>query len=236
MKNYFLLLLLITSSKSFSQIGAVEYEAEIINAFKFDDNQSKEVKSLLKKINSSKISYFLKFVNSKSIFKKEKKLKINDKKINITEILAGKGMYYTNIEKDIILNQKEFSGQNFLISLPVNKWQLKQERKKIGKYICYKATTIIVIDSKRGKEELDVIAWYTPQINFNFGPKGYCKLPGLILELQENNLFFRATKINITNKLDFNIVKPKNGIKVSKVKFDSIVKNTLSKHWRYNKQ
>jgi GLPGLI family protein len=235
MKNYLLLLLLIISSKNFSQIGVVEYEAEVITELKFDENQSKEVKNLLKKINSSKTSYLLEFFNSKSIFQKDKKLKINDKKINITEILAGKGIYYTNLEKDIILNQKEFSGREFLISLPVNKWELKQEKKKIGKYICYKATTKIIIENKMGKKELQVIAWYTPQINYNFGPKGYCKLPGLILELQENKLFFRATKIKITNELDFKIIEPKNGIKVSKVKYDSIVLSTLSNHWRYNK-
>lgn len=235
MKNYTLLLFLIIFSKNFSQIGIVEYEAEIKNELKLDENQSEEVKLLLKKIKSSKTNYILRFINSESIFKKEENLEINDEKINITEILAGKGIYYTNNKKNTILHQKEFSGENFLISFPINKWELKQDKKIIGKYTCYKATMKIVKDTRRGKKELLITAWYTPQINYNFGPKGYCNLPGLIIELQEGKLFFKATKINITNKLDFSIIKPKKGIVIPKEKYDSIVRNTLNKHWRYNK-
>jgi GLPGLI family protein len=232
MKNYVLLFLLIISLKSVSQIGVVVYEAETINELKFDDNQSEEVKNLLKKINSSKTNYILKFVDSKSIFKKEKKLKINDKEINITEILAGKGIYYTNIEKDIILNQKEFSGQDFLISLPVNKWELKQESKKIGNYICYKATTSREIETRRGKSVRNITAWYAPQIPYNFGPKEYNGLPGLIIELQEDSLLFKTTKISLFTDKEKEIQKPTKGKKVTQKEYDSIVKKIISQNKR----
>lgn len=60
---------------------------------------------------------------------------------------------------------------------PIIKWNLKyKETKKIGKYICKKATAIF-----RGT---DIEAWYTIDIPVSLGPFKFKGLPGLILEVK----------------------------------------------------
>ena len=72
--------------------------------------------------------------------------------------------------------------------------------------------------------ERKVIAWYTPEIPYNFGPKDYNGLPGLILELQEDNLLISASKISIKLKEKKLIKTPTQGKKVTLREYDSIVK------------
>lgn len=60
---------------------------------------------------------------------------------------------------------------------PVIKWNLKyKETKKIGKYVCKKATATF-----RGT---DIEAWYTIDIPVPLGPYKFKGLPGLILEVK----------------------------------------------------
>lgn len=72
-----------------------------------------------------------------------------------------------------------FKNTNYLVSdtPPVIKWNLKyKETKKIGKYVCKKATAVF-----RGT---DVEAYYTTEIPVSVGPFKFNGLPGLILEVK----------------------------------------------------
>jgi len=58
-------------------------------------------------------------------------------------------------------------------------WQLINEFKTVGKYKCQKAIT-----KKYGRKW---IAWFTEEILFPFGPYKFNKLPGLIVEVYDEN-------------------------------------------------
>jgi GLPGLI family protein len=211
--------------------GEVIYEAETIignlDTLKvngFSKKQEIEYRSLLK--NQVKIKYKLIFNKNESIFKQIKKLSINENKFNLVEIQVGKGVFYSNTKEDKRLIKKEFSGELFLIDVPKFKWELSQEKKKIGKYICNKAITSIKIMTSRGSSIRKITAWYTVQIPFNYGPKEYNGLPGLILELQQDKLLFKTSKINLLSGNNIKIQKPIKGKKVTLKEFNSIVKKT----------
>ena len=84
-------------------------------------------------------------------------------------------------------------------------WKLYPETKKIGSFLCTKATTRF-----RGR---DYIAWFTNKIPVPFGPWKFKDLPGLILEVYDTDNVFHilAQKIKITKALncyiDFDTIK-----------------------------
>ena len=57
---------------------------------------------------------------------------------------AGGGLKYKNTKDAVVLEETEFFGKKFLISENGKKpeWKLGAETKKIGNYICYKATLV----------------------------------------------------------------------------------------------
>lgn len=82
--------------------------------------------------------------------------------------------------------------------------------------------------------ERKVVAWYTTQIPYNFGPKDYNGLPGLILELQEDNLLIKASKISLNSKKTKVIKKPTQGEKVMLKEYNAIVKEMYYSHRKRN--
>lgn len=131
---------------------------------------------------------------------------------------GGSNIYYTNSKTKINLTQNcRTLGECFIIKSNFNEWVLTQEKKMIAGFLCYKAT--------KNKK----IAWFTPKIPVNAGPKGNSGLPGLILELKVNNIIFRATKITLNTKEKIIIKRPTKGIKISQKGFNKIVKEAWSK-------
>ena len=218
--------------------GEVQYEASMkVNEAKLDsiskkmkgsENMKKMIISNIK--NQKSINFKLKFSKNESIFEEEKRLKINEKKINFTRIMMGNGSYYTNKKTKETLNQTEAYGQLFIVDVSQVKWELTQERKKIDSYVCYKATTFKEVENSKGKNKVEVIAWYTTELPYNFGPNEFNSLPGLILELQEGNLIIKASKINLMHK-NVEIKKPIKGKKITLQEF-----NILSKKMYENRR
>ncbi len=235
MKKHINILFIISSILCYSQSGKVFYEAKIITkGLKQDENLSNEAKKLLNQVYKAQIAvtYILEFNKKESLFRKEERMQINDNKLNMADVQIGKGMFYSDLNQGIVLKEHDFFGENFLIAMPKLVWKLTQEKRRIGEYTCYKATTSYEILTRRGKSTRQVVAWFTSEIPFNFGPKEYVNLPGLIIELFEDKLHIKASKIELT-KENKSIKKPNKGIKVSKKEYDSIVKKTLEKNSRY---
>lgn len=89
-------------------------------------------------------------------------------------------------------------------------WELTNESKKIDNYTCYKATCTVEFNTRHGNSGSRIVsAWYTPEINFNYGPNGYMGLPGLILELEYNKTKIVAKEIHFF-KDEIKIETPKN--------------------------
>jgi GLPGLI family protein len=236
---YFLLSINSYSQKKISS-GEINYEITM----KFDQEKLKALYKknkasgqVIKMLNATakdpgKANFTLLFNTNASTFKEDKYLKTNDKKFNLVKILSGGGSYYTNKTTKKILNQSESFGEVFLIELPPIKWILTQERKKIGKYTCYKATTTKLVENRKGITTNNIIAWYAPKINVNYGPQEYGGLPGLILELRQGNLQCLATEIALNLKENVVCKQPTRGKKVTLEEHKKIMKDLDSKFRR----
>jgi len=73
-------------------------------------------------------------------------------------------------------------------------WTITNETKKIGNFICTKASTTF-----RGR---NYVAWFTQEVSLPYGPWKFYGLPGLILEVLEKDGVFHlyAKKVTFSNK------------------------------------
>lgn len=99
-------------------------------------------------------------------------------------------------------NNKDFNFSLFEKSEKLKKnysktnWLITEEVKYIENYKCYKATCVLEkFDENEYYETYPVVAWFTYDINLPFGPNGFGKLPGLIFELEQAILTFKAYKV-----------------------------------------
>ncbi|MCB0426014.1 MAG: GLPGLI family protein [Mangrovimonas sp.] len=113
-------------------------------------------------------------------------------------MIGSNSKYYTNLEENVVLKWKNIFGESFVIktSLNENKWKLTKESKLIGNYYCLKATISYVVSNSQGDFTKQVVAWYCPEIPYNFGPKNYSGLPGLILELTDDKIIYTVKNID----------------------------------------
>ena len=144
-----------------------------------------------------------------------------------------------------------------LDSLPKLEWQLGTETKQIGQYLCMKATAIKTVDefdwrSMRRKsppkdskvkkdstktttisdeieipKQIEVVAWYTPQIPVSQGPGEFWGLPGLILEVNTDKTTILCSKIILNPQEKDEIEAPKKGDVVSRDGYNDIVKKKM---------
>ena len=155
--------------------------------------------------NADDVNASLTFTNKESIYSIEDNLQNDGKsKLNMNRILAGANdIYYKNIESEENYHESSTFGELMLIEIESKKWQITQESKKIGYYVCYKA---IDIASKNTK--MKPVAWFTPLIPVSFGPKDYSGLPRLILEIEMFSSKIVGTKIVLNSTEEITINKP----------------------------
>ena len=121
-------------------------------------------------------------------------------------------------------------GKFFLITDPLEttKWKMTGESKKIGQYTCFKATyqkevkeRVFSFGSQNQNQNniktkmVEVSAWFTPDIPVSTGPSWYQGLPGLILEVNDNNTTILCTKIVMNPSEKSKIKRPKRGKVIS---------------------
>ena len=118
------------------------------------------------------------------------------------------------------------------------KWKMSGESKKIGQYTCYKATYIKQEEEKvfsfgnwsqtngtnqpkkpKKMRDVEVVAWFTPEIPVSSGPSWYQGLPGLILEVSDDDTTILCTKIVMNPKEKTKIKRPKKGKVISNQDF-----------------
>ncbi len=108
---------------------------------------------------------------------------------------AGVTPYYTNTTTDTIIEMTRSLGN---ISRTPLDWENTNKTKEIGNYTCYQATVTEKRYSRQGHfYNRNIIAWFTPEIPLNFGPKHFKGLPGLILQIEENEYTLTAIKLNL---------------------------------------
>ncbi|MCM4173959.1 GLPGLI family protein [Arenibacter sp. TNZ] len=233
------LALLLSFNFAYTQIlkGKVTYQATLNN----DDFYNRLIKDTImtqtrKKLHLETISstypskFHLMINGNEALYQAEydpaTKVRIGYKPNRTDRVAQHENIYYSDLET----NEKfyeSFWTKGVLVNLNEIDWTLTQETKKIGVYICYKATAIISSEQLFGMNFMSpIIAWYTPQIPVSFGIKEFAGLPGLTLELladyENGKVFYTATKIELNPEEEINIKKPK-GKKVSEQEYIALI-------------
>ncbi|MFC5047154.1 GLPGLI family protein [Aquimarina hainanensis] len=189
--------------------------------------------------------YRLDFSIHESIYQEEKQLENPASNQGVKMIVIGSGggeVLYKNTKESRYVSSNDIFGKQFLIkdTLRKNKWELTNETKKIGNYLCYKATRKvesieirnITINgekekAKEKKKEQLITAWYTPLIPVSNGPSMYGGLPGLILEVNDGKQTMLCKKIVINPKNKVTIKEPAKGKVVTQERFNEIMNKKI---------
>lgn len=212
---------------------------------------AEQMKSMLEKV------FVLNFNLEESFYKEEEKLDqaggFGGFRMMMGSFTAGP--QYKNLKSNELLEEKEFFGKEFLIvdEIPKLDWKIGKESKQIGEYTVFKATAMKKVDKnafemarpkkdaeekvKEGvtdpmdlieiPEEIEVTAWFTPQIPLQHGPGEFGGLPGLILELNIDRTTILCSKIVLNAKAAEKIERPKKGTKVSREEYNQIVTDKI---------
>ena len=101
------------------------------------------------------------------------------------------------------------------------------EEKKEGEVAKDSTKTNNPMDEIEIPKEIEVTAWYTPQIPINQGPDEYWGLPGLILEVNADRTTILCSKIVINPKVKEEIQVLSKGKEVTKQEYTDIVKQKI---------
>jgi len=225
--------------------GIATYKTHTKLDIKLDSSQMggqmhDQMMSMLKK--QFEKTYKLTFNKEESIYKEEEQLEAPKPQgmVMVMVETGGSDVMYKNTKENRYTNQNESFSKVFLIQDELKKidWVLGSETKNIGDYTCYKATykrEVEVMESgisiNKDKEfdnkvelkEIEVVAWYTPQIPVNSGPGNYYGLPGLILEVNDDSQSIMCSKIVLNPESKVKISEPRKGKKITQEKYDAIM-------------
>ena len=156
MNKLLLVVALAISTNSFSQEfqGKAYYQTKTtMDLGSWGSKMSEQQKNMMKDRMKSFLekTFILTFNKSESIYKEEERLAAPGQGGGgMIAMFAGgaAGEIYKDVKEKIYLQENEFFGKKFLIKddLPILKWKMGTEQKKIGKYICFKATAVRKVD------------------------------------------------------------------------------------------
>ena len=155
---------------------------------------------------------------------------------------------YTDIANQMQYESRSLFEKEFLIvdSLKPNNWKLSDETKTIAKFVCKKATTMIVPQQMNMRfgggrnrnnpdttapvkpKEIELVVWYTESIPVSVGPDAYAGLPGAILEVDSDNGGNVITATEFTAKYAAKELKqPTKGDKMNRAQFAESMKKIM---------
>ena len=230
-----------TEKKLTDEVDKIREDKELDEAFKI----------AMKK--SSEKTFTLLFNKHEAVYEENEELEKPSAPsggFSVSISMNGGGKKYMNTKEKISLEEDEVFEKEFLIEEPLVQpdWKLINESKKIGEYSCFKAELIVPVTDVQKQNYQDflkreekkpalfkmeepkdkvITAWYTPEIPMSFGPDNYWGLPGLILEINEENMIILCSKVVLNTKSKLNVKRPKKGDKVSQKEFDAIQKKKL---------
>jgi GLPGLI family protein len=176
----------------------------VYNIYTPFDLQNLKTSTLSEKILKTKpISYILNINNNKSQFFSLKNLQMDDvdaMSLKLRKTMSFSGKYIEiSLTDDEIFEMRESMGEKFGINTKISdyKWNITADKKIIDNYTCLKAICQV---KGRGRDGVlinkDVIAYFCPELNYQFGPREFCGLPGLILEVIIDNTVIGLESIN----------------------------------------
>jgi GLPGLI family protein len=211
---------------------------------------TKRIEEALK--SASEKTYCLSFNRYESIFEEEEKLESQGANgAGIKIMMSGQGKKYMNRKEKKQIFEDDILGKEFLVTDEITNWnwELKSETKNIGGYLCNKAEAIVKV-SDAEKEDYEkylknkskqktslmmqsepkdniITAWYTTEIPVNHGPDKYSGLPGLILEVNDNDVTLLCSKVVLNPKDKIKIKIPNVGVVITRKKFDKTQKDKM---------
>lgn len=236
MKKHFFILSFLVSLNGFSQNGSgiIKYDVSLNFTTKDIEKEEKKqnkrlatMRELISNARSCEVVLTYSSTYAYSSITKRMKLREKNNKLDIVYSRAGreKTFFTELITKSSTVQECKLLEECFLIEQPDLKWELTQETKLVGGYICYKA---INISSKNMKKK--PVAWYTPQIPASFGPKHYFGLPGLILELEETAVVFKVREIILNPKEEVKVIV-KEGTKITQEEYNKKLKKAFTQFY-----
>lgn len=192
--------------------------------------------------------FVLKFNQFESLYTEDTELEAPQPAgmVMMIEETGGASHIYKNTKDKRFVNQSESFGKLFLIKdkLEDLNWTLLNETKTIGEYTCYKATLqrqvevmesqVMVNPTEEDLEEpetklkdIEIVAWYTPQIPVNSGPEQFYGLPGLILQMISDEKTIVCSKIILNPKSKIEIKEPTKGKVISQEKYREVIEKKM---------
>lgn len=229
MKISVLIILLTTFSLSYnsqSNSGIVTYHVEMIKPYETANKDNLDFYFNKMAEGLKDLEFELQFTQDRSAYEIKEGLEAdNDIRRRQAKTMVGRGSFYRIGDRNI--KYLEFAGEYFIISLdkPL-KWTLTNESKKVGKYTCLKATATYDFDNGKIKMQKNVEAWFTSEIRLSYGPKFYYGLPGLILEVIDDNFRFFAVEIDLGVD-NISIEEPSSGIRMTEDEFEKYVSEKI---------
>ncbi|HEX8268374.1 MAG TPA: GLPGLI family protein [Flavobacterium sp.] len=209
---------------------------------------AKRIEALAKK--QAEKTFVLTFNQFESGYEEQQKLDTpgqDQQGVSIKVLNSQDGKRYTNIKANEAISEREIFGKEFLVTEPLRQWEwkLEPETKKIGEYMCNKATALIKVTEEekiafeKRKANMDknpkriimidepkdqsITVWYAPEIPVSHGPANFGGLPGLVLEANDGRTVLLCTKIVLNPKEKPQINRPKNGEKITIKEFELLL-------------
>ncbi|MFA5620035.1 MAG: GLPGLI family protein [Weeksellaceae bacterium] len=135
---------------------------------------------------------------------------------------------FKDIKERYYLKPYDFFGQSYLMkdSLQDFKWKITKEKMQIAGFDALKATGVM-------NDSVNVIAWYSPKLNFKDGPDRLWGLPGLILKTEFNmndaDMVITAINVNVREN-ELKIKKPNKGKILTEKEFEAEMKALQEKY------
>ena len=204
--KYLIILIFISFNLTAQTSGHVTYKSEIVSQMidttKIKNDNIKQM--MMQTVDKMKrqmpyVTYELKFTKDKAVFNRKKMMSV-DHTIDYDDIAGfsdANGQFFTVINDNLRLRTFRSRNKEYIIKSDLPDWEISNETKKVLGYECMKATTIKQLDNG---DNIEVNAWFAKDLPFNFGPKEFAGLPGLILEIEERGMRFYATKVRLTDK------------------------------------
>ncbi len=148
------------------------------------------------------VQSILKFDNTQSFYQVKQTMKNDNNPNNIFSGFAGgERKYFQFKDEDLKYYVSEKFGNIYNVKYKSKKWKLTNQRKIVNGYPCQKA----IINTSNGKK---IIAWFSKELSFPFGPEKFNGLPGLIIKVIVEPFVFELIKLKKQeNELDLNSAK-----------------------------
>ncbi|MEZ4854805.1 GLPGLI family protein [Flavobacterium sp.] len=206
-----LIIVFLLSGFCFSQTGTtfIEYGVKAIPKESNLEKMSLEVCPNLYDIVEG-ITFNLYANDTISLFEIEDKFKEdNSTETGIAKLRSGyNGEIITKNDSIYNLNFANYLERNLILKKEIkHDWNITNESKIINDLLCYKAILKKETVNSKGTFVNTIIAWFSPEINLPYGPLGFSKLPGLILEAQTKDCIYGVKKIEFNYKSEIKFPK-----------------------------